>query len=90
MLTKDEKQAIITAYATHEGDTGSPEVRRSDHQNQSADRASEGEPEGPSQPQRYAENGGTPQKSAELPAEEGYRKIPCHHCEAEHQKVIEA
>ena len=27
MLTKDEKQAIITAYATHEGDTGSPEVQ---------------------------------------------------------------
>ena len=73
MLTKDEKQAIITAYATHEGDTGSPEVQIA-----------------VPQPQRYAENGGTPQKSAELPAEEGYRKIPCHHCEAEHQKVIEA
>ena len=27
MLTKDEKQAIITAYAAHEGDTGSPEVQ---------------------------------------------------------------
>lgn len=27
MLTKDEKQEIITAYATHEGDTGSPEVQ---------------------------------------------------------------
>ena len=27
MLTKDEKHAIITAYATHEGDTGSPEVQ---------------------------------------------------------------
>ena len=27
MLTKDEKQAIITAYALHEGDTGSPEVQ---------------------------------------------------------------
>lgn len=27
MLTKDEKQPIITAYATHEGDTGSPEVQ---------------------------------------------------------------
>lgn len=27
MLTKDEKQTIITAYATHEGDTGSPEVQ---------------------------------------------------------------
>lgn len=27
MLTKDEKQAIISTYATHEGDTGSPEVQ---------------------------------------------------------------
>ena len=26
MMTKDEKQAIISQYATHEGDTGSPEV----------------------------------------------------------------
>ena len=27
MMTKDEKQAIIDAYAIHEGDTGSPEVQ---------------------------------------------------------------
>lgn len=27
MLLKDEKQAIIAEYATHEGDTGSPEVQ---------------------------------------------------------------
>ena len=27
MMTKDEKQAIIEAYAIHEGDTGSPEVQ---------------------------------------------------------------
>ncbi len=27
MITKDEKQAIIEAYAIHEGDTGSPEVQ---------------------------------------------------------------
>ena len=27
MMTKDEKQAIIRQYATHEGDTGSPEVQ---------------------------------------------------------------
>ena len=27
MMTKDEKQAIIAQYATHEGDTGSPEVQ---------------------------------------------------------------
>ena len=27
MMTKDEKQAIIEAYAVHEGDTGSPEVQ---------------------------------------------------------------
>lgn len=27
MLLKDEKTAIITANATHEGDTGSPEVQ---------------------------------------------------------------
>ena len=26
-MTKDEKQAIISQYATHEGDTGSPEVQ---------------------------------------------------------------
>ncbi|KFI74294.1 MAG: 30S ribosomal protein S15 [Bifidobacterium mongoliense] len=26
-LTADEKQEIITKYATHEGDTGSPEVQ---------------------------------------------------------------
>lgn len=26
-LTKDTKQAIIAEYATHEGDTGSPEVQ---------------------------------------------------------------
>ncbi len=26
-ITKDEKQAIIEQYATHEGDTGSPEVQ---------------------------------------------------------------
>lgn len=26
-VTKEEKQAIIEAYATHEGDTGSPEVQ---------------------------------------------------------------
>ncbi len=26
-LTKEEKQAIIEKYATHEGDTGSPEVQ---------------------------------------------------------------
>ena len=26
-MTKDEKQAIIAQYATHEGDTGSPEVQ---------------------------------------------------------------
>jgi small subunit ribosomal protein S15 len=26
-MTKDEKQAIMTEYATHEGDTGSPEVQ---------------------------------------------------------------
>ncbi|HYG58199.1 MAG TPA: 30S ribosomal protein S15 [Symbiobacteriaceae bacterium] len=26
-LTNEEKKAIITAYATHEGDTGSPEVQ---------------------------------------------------------------
>ncbi|HEY4723214.1 MAG TPA: 30S ribosomal protein S15 [Anaerolineae bacterium] len=27
MLAKDEKTNIITAYHTHEGDTGSPEVQ---------------------------------------------------------------
>ena len=27
MMTKDEKQAIIEAYAIHEGDTGSPEAQ---------------------------------------------------------------
>ncbi|MBE6638252.1 MAG: 30S ribosomal protein S15 [Ruminococcaceae bacterium] len=27
MLLKDEKQKIIETYATHEGDTGSPEVQ---------------------------------------------------------------
>ncbi len=27
MLTKEEKQAIMTKYATKEGDTGSPEVQ---------------------------------------------------------------
>lgn len=27
MLTRDEKQNIIEKYATHEGDTGSPEVQ---------------------------------------------------------------
>ena len=27
MITKEEKQAIIDAYKTHEGDTGSPEVQ---------------------------------------------------------------
>ena len=27
MLQKDEKQALIEKYATHEGDTGSPEVQ---------------------------------------------------------------
>lgn len=27
MLTRDEKQTIIEQYATHEGDTGSPEVQ---------------------------------------------------------------
>ena len=27
MMTKDEKQAIISQYAVHEGDTGSPEVQ---------------------------------------------------------------
>ncbi|MEA4831640.1 MAG: 30S ribosomal protein S15 [Oscillospiraceae bacterium] len=27
MLLKDEKQGIITEYAIHEGDTGSPEVQ---------------------------------------------------------------
>ena len=26
-ITKEEKQAIIEEYATHEGDTGSPEVQ---------------------------------------------------------------
>ena len=26
-MLKDEKQQIITTYATHEGDTGSPEVQ---------------------------------------------------------------
>ncbi len=26
-MTREEKQAIIEAYATHEGDTGSPEVQ---------------------------------------------------------------
>ena len=27
MLTKEQKTPIITAYAVHEGDTGSPEVQ---------------------------------------------------------------
>ena len=27
MMMKDEKQAIIAQFATHEGDTGSPEVQ---------------------------------------------------------------
>ncbi len=27
MMTKEEKQAIMAEYATHEGDTGSPEVQ---------------------------------------------------------------
>ena len=27
MMLKDEKQTIIEQYATHEGDTGSPEVQ---------------------------------------------------------------
>ena len=27
MLTKEEKQEIMQKYATHEGDTGSPEVQ---------------------------------------------------------------
>ncbi|MBQ5969180.1 MAG: 30S ribosomal protein S15 [Clostridia bacterium] len=27
MITKEEKNAIIKEYATHEGDTGSPEVQ---------------------------------------------------------------
>ena len=27
MITKDQKTAVIAANATHEGDTGSPEVQ---------------------------------------------------------------
>ncbi len=27
MMRKEEKQEVIAAYATHEGDTGSPEVQ---------------------------------------------------------------
>ena len=27
MITKEQKEAIIKEYATHEGDTGSPEVQ---------------------------------------------------------------
>ena len=27
MMTKEQKTAIIAEYATHEGDTGSPEVQ---------------------------------------------------------------
>ena len=30
-MLKEEKQAIMAEYATHEGDTGSPEVHKKDH-----------------------------------------------------------
>ena len=30
-MTQAEKQAIIKEYATHEGDTGSPEVQGTEH-----------------------------------------------------------
>lgn len=58
-MLKEEKDAIIKEYATHEGDTGSPEVQVAILTKRINDliRAFEGPHEGPSQPSRPAENG---------------------------------
>ena len=92
MLTKDEKQAIITAYATHEGDTGSPEVQiavLTTRINQLTEHLKV------NQKDHHSRRGmlkmvGHRRNLLNYLQKKGYRKIPCHHCEAEHQKVIEA
>ena len=83
-MTKEEKQQIITDYAVHEGDTGSPEVqialltKRIEELNThlSANAKDHHSRRG------LLKNGRSQKKSACLPAEERYRKIPCNNQEA--------
>ena len=79
MILKEEKNKIITEYATHEGDTGSPEVQIAVLTNRinSLTKHMQQNPK-----DFHSNRGRSPQKPAELPQEEGYRALPRDHCQA--------
>ena len=57
-------------------------------QNQEPHRAPQGQSQGPSQPQRFAEDGWSQKKPSRLPPEDRHRALPCNRWEAWSQKVI--
>ena len=75
MITKEVKTQVISENAVHEGDTGSPEVQIAILTQRI--RAS-----------GHVQDGRQAPPSARLPRQEGYRALPCDHCEAEHPQVI--
>lgn len=89
-MTAEIKKSIIEQYATHEGDTGSPEVQiailtyrinnltehlKSNNKDHHSRRG-------------LLKMVGHQKKSPQLPHEHRYRKIPCNHREARYQKVM--
>ena len=86
MIQKEKKTQVILENATHEGDTGSPEVqiailtarineltehlRVHIHDN-------------------HSRRGLQAPQPAELSAEEGHQPLPGHHCQAEHPRQPE-
>ena len=81
-MTKERKEEIIKTFATHEGDTGSPEVQiallteRINHLNN--DHLNIHKKDHHSRRGLLMMVGKT--WSYELPKESGYRKIPCFSC----------
>lgn len=82
-MTKERKEEIIKTFATHEGDTGSPEVQiallteRINHLNNDHLNIHKKD--------HHSRRGllmmvGKKTWSYELPKESGYRKIPCFSC----------
>lgn len=89
-MLKNEKQEIIAAYATHEGDTGLARGadRDSDESHQRAQRAFQEQSKGSSQPPRHAENGRSQKESARLSSKERYRALPCDRGKAWPAQII--
>ena len=83
MMRKEEKTAIIEQYATHAGDTGSPEVQiavLTARINTLTEHLREHKQDNHSP--RPSDDGRQAQKPSRLPRQEGYQPLSCNRCKA--------